>query len=112
MNAEDSFAFRTFPSYFFIRNKFSYPIFLNIDKVLNHAHPISGSVSLIQLLHPFTWELVARETESRRFQIHTLSNSALRMMSLVRILIITPWTSVLLSLMAQTDRTIHPTWSD
>ncbi len=45
MNTNSSATFRTNPSNFFIANKFSYTVFLNIFKIFNLAHIVFSSVS-------------------------------------------------------------------
>lgn len=50
MNTNGSTTLRTSPSGFFIANKFSYTVFLNIFKIFYLAHVVFSSVSFIQLL--------------------------------------------------------------
>lgn|GEM_PF-4959614 len=49
MNTNSSATLRTSPSGFFIANKFSYTVFLNIFKIFNLAHIVFSSVSFIQM---------------------------------------------------------------
>jgi hypothetical protein len=52
MNTYHITTFRTGPFQFLVMNKFSNPKTVYHIKIFNHAHPIPGSVTLIQILQP------------------------------------------------------------
>ena len=58
MNTNHFITFGTNPSQFFILNEISDPSGMYHFEISNHAHSILGSVSLIQLFHPGTWEII------------------------------------------------------
>jgi hypothetical protein len=58
MNTNHFTAFGANPSQFFIPNEISDPSFIYHIKIINHAHTIPGSVSLVQLFQPGTGKTV------------------------------------------------------
>jgi len=56
-------AFWTGPFFFFFSDEFSYAELLDIFLILNHAHGIFCSVSLVQLLHSGTGKCITVKTE-------------------------------------------------
>jgi hypothetical protein len=56
MNTYQLAALRTGPSFLFVFYEMLYPVLLDVLKIVDHAHAIFGSISLIQVT-----ELVARK---------------------------------------------------
>jgi len=90
----------TSPFDFLIRNKFINAQIFNLFQVFDHAHCVSGSVSLIQLLHPRARELTAFVTEFRfaGLYLFTVFNPAFyTRSSFTNINPITAWTLFLIT---------------
>ena len=58
MNTDNFTTFGTNPFLFFIPNEMSDPKFIYHFEIIDHAHSIFGSVSLIQLFQPGTGETI------------------------------------------------------
>jgi len=62
MYTNNASAFGTSPSHLFISNKSSYSKFSYVLKIFNHAHTVSGSISLVQMFQIDTRKLVTLKT--------------------------------------------------
>jgi hypothetical protein len=65
VNANSAAAKRASPSNFFVLNEFFYPKLPNIFKILDHAHPIFGSIPLVQMFKPVAGKHFALKTKLR-----------------------------------------------
>lgn len=57
MEAYHSSALRTLPSPLLLFEKFVYTMFLDEFKILGHTHPKEVSISLVEMVGTFTWEI-------------------------------------------------------
>jgi len=61
MNAKHHTAPGTGPPYIFIFNEFPDSGFLYVHEILNHAHSVLGSITLIEVVQPVAGEMVTAE---------------------------------------------------
>jgi hypothetical protein len=63
VNTDHAAAVGARPSDFFVGNKFSNSQPLDVFKVLDHTHVVSGPISFIHVLHLLAWKTVTFKTE-------------------------------------------------
>ena len=63
MNAEHSSAFWTFPAYSFLFDKRIHSQGLDRLEIFNHAHPIFGSITFVNVLNACAWILGTVHTQ-------------------------------------------------
>ena len=61
MNTNDPAALGAGPSFLFVFNEKSYAEFPYANEIVNHAHPILGSIALIQVIQPVARKAVTTE---------------------------------------------------
>ncbi|MFA5835052.1 MAG: hypothetical protein WDA22_16360 [Bacteroidota bacterium] len=102
---------RTFPTLSFFRQKFVDPVLFNSAKIVDHAHAVFRSISLIELAKSFTGEMTAEgKTEffSGSFQLRTVFYDAVNArLRFVSVGTITSDAMMNIALMSHTESTIH-----
>jgi len=78
MNTEQPAALGTGPLLFFVLNELSDADLLYAHEIVNHAHPILGSITLIQVIQPVAREAITVEAELDfpRYHLFTVLDSA------------------------------------
>jgi hypothetical protein len=71
MNTEYLTAFRAAPLFLFVSNEMPYAEFSNAFEIVDHAHAILGSISLIQIVQPNAREAVTAKAVLD-FSVHYL----------------------------------------
>jgi hypothetical protein len=61
MNTNDLTALGTGPPFFFISNKLSYAVLLDVVEIVNHTHTILRSIAFIQVIQPVAGKIVTTE---------------------------------------------------
>lgn len=82
----------------------------DIHEVFKHTHPVLGAVSLVQLLEPFTGELVTFIAETRSIRPYGLTifqDAGLAVCRLIRVINVAALTDVFSSLITAAKRAVH-----
>ena len=115
MDADDATAFRARPSLLLPCDKRFEANLPDVSEILDHAHAVLRSITLVEPPQSNTGERSALKTESllgsrQRFAVSNLTDGA--MPGLVRVVTVAAEASLLLSEMADAETTVHPAGRD
>lgn len=115
MNAEQLTARGTGPSFLFVSHKAPYPIFLDVLKIVDHAHAIFSSIALVQVIQPVARKPVTAETVPDRtlpYLFTVLDQAGDAGFWLDAVVAPATGASILLSCIGDTKAAVHSTGSD
>lgn len=116
MNAEHSSAFWTFPAYSFLFDKRIHSQRLDRFEVFDHAHPIFGTITFIDMLDACAWKSGTIHTQPGLdiFEVLTILNAAADTGNgwLLRIIPIAAGAMFLLPKVSHAESAIHSAGGD
>jgi hypothetical protein len=115
VNTDHAAAVGARPSDFFVGNKFSNSQPLDVFKILDHTHVVSGSISFIHVLHTFAGKTVAFKTKLcipllKDFAVFDFAPEGAD--GFIGIFHPATWAGVLVSQISHASAAVHPAGSD